>query len=221
MSDKKLDNLSKNFLEFLLKFYPPAATSVGIHEYDEEMPEGTLESIENYQRQRNEYYNQVKSINPDELSFDGKIDREAVLKTMSTQIFLDESYERWRSSSMLSTEVAGAIHLLFVKEFAPFEERMRLITSRMEKIPHYLENSRKVLTDPIDIWVKMGIRECDSTISFIDLVREAGKKQGINDKLQNRLNEASEKTIEALKDLAHWLETEKTAPLPLRLLHET
>jgi uncharacterized protein (DUF885 family) len=207
--DKKLDNLSKEFFEYLLKFHPPSATLSGIHDYDEEMPEGTPESIEEFHRKRKTFYEQVKSIDPEQLSFNGKIDREALLNSFGIDIFLDETCERWRSHSLFSTEVAGAIHLLFTKEFAPLEERMSLIAARMEKSSRFLENRKKILTDPIDIWVMMGIRECQNSIDFINIVRESGIKSGINEKLQHRLNTAAETVIKTLKETAHWLETEK------------
>jgi uncharacterized protein (DUF885 family) len=208
MLDKKLDNLARDYFEFMLKSHPTFGTMMGFHEYDEEMPEGTLESIKEYQGKTRNFHDEVKAIDPHQLSFEGRIDREAVLSSTGVQIFEDEAHGRWRSHPEISMEVGSAVHILLVKDFAPLEERLRRIASRLEKIPQFLENRKQVLTDPVDIWVRAGIRECKNVTGLMNIIREIGKNQGINDKLQERLNNAAEKTSDSLADFAGWLQND-------------
>jgi len=205
--DEMLERLSKDYLKVNFESSPSLATFMGIHDYDGEMAEGTPESVEDFIKKRKKFYTDVKALDPQKMSFDAAISREALLNVLATEMFEDEAHPRYRSKPEVSLEIADALHPLFVNEFAPFEERLKSITSRIEKVPRYLENTKKLLTDPVSIWVEMGMEECESVISFIDIIRQTAKDKNINSSLMRRLNDAGDKATESLRSYKEWLRT--------------
>jgi uncharacterized protein (DUF885 family) len=203
--DKKLDELSGEYLNNLMRYFPLYATAMGIHDYDEEMPEGTLNSMLEFRKIRYNFYNDVKSIEPECLSFDGKIDREALLTTLDIQIFEDEAHKRLHSFPGVPNEIAISLYTLLVKEFAPLEERLRRITRRLEKIPRFIENSKELLTDPIEIWLELGIEESKGTVKLIELIQEIARKENISDSIRKPLDKAAIATVASLYNYATWL----------------
>ncbi|MCD4784680.1 MAG: DUF885 domain-containing protein [Candidatus Eremiobacteraeota bacterium] len=207
--DQKLDKLSQNFLNYLMKSIPPLATQIGVHDYDEEMPQGDLKWMEDFMSTRQKFFEDIRAIDPEKLSFDKKIDRGAVLNTFSVQIFEDEAHGRWKSHPQAQELLGLALHTLFIKEFAPFDERIRRIAARLEKTPEFLEKSKELITDPVLLWVKMAANETSQLKGFITLIQKTAEKEGVDEKIRARLNKASESAIEALAGYERWLVTEK------------
>ncbi len=206
--DRKLEQIAKGYFDFVIREVPLFATQMGIHDYDEEMPSGTLESAMGFIALRKKVYREIESINPDELSFDGKISRGALLQSLAVEIFSDEKFPLWRRKPSAQTEVGGAVYVLFVKEFAPFEERIRRIVSRLEKTPQFLMNSRELLDEPVKLWVEAGIEEATSTAGLLDVISNAAREEKIDGELQERLDKACESVKEALRDYGVWLKEE-------------
>lgn len=207
--DQKLDKLSENFFNYLMKSLPPYATQVGVHEYDEELPQGDLKWMEDFMSTRQKFFEDVRAIDPEKLSFDKKIDRSAVLNTFSVAIFEDEAQSRWRSHPQAPGLLGLALHSLFIKEFAPFNERIKKITARLKKTPEFLENSKELITDPVLVWVEMAAHEASQLKGFIKLIQKTAEKEGVDEKTRAGLNKASESAIEALTDYERWLVIEE------------
>lgn len=205
MLDDVLEKLCQDYFEYSLEYFPPMATHMGIHKYDEEMPEGSLESVKDYQKKTRELYKKITEIDPEKLTFDGKINRAAVMHSLKLHIFEEDVHGRWRSKLELGTVLGTALHSLFISEFAPFDERIRLIASRLDKFPAYLQNNRQLLSDPVKLWTEIGIEECESIEQFIRIVQAEAREQGVSEKYINKLNSSAQKAVEALKDCKRWL----------------
>lgn len=206
--DKKLEQIAKGYFDYVVKEAPHFATQMGIHDYDEEMPSGTLKSTIEFMSLRKKVYEEVKSIDPAELSFDGQISRGALMQSLAVEIFNDEKFPRWRRKPFAQTEVGAAVYVLFVKEFAPFEERIRRIISRLQKTPQFLKNSKELLDQPVKLWIEAGIGETASTAGLLDVISNAAREEKIDGELQERLDKACESAKEALKDYETWLREE-------------
>jgi len=207
--DQYLDTLSRKFFNYLMQSIPPLATQMGIHDYDEEMPQGDLKWVEDYMSVRQKFFEEVRAIDPEKLSFDKKIDRGAILNTFSVLIFMDEVQAEWRSRPQAPDLLGLALHSLFIKEFAPFGERIRRITARLEKTPEFLEKSKELITDPVLLWVENTAKEASQLKGFIRLIQRNAEKEGVDEKTRSKLNDASESAIEALTDYVRWLNIEK------------
>lgn len=207
-TDKKLDQIAKNYFEYVIKEVPHFATQMGIHDYDEDMPSGTRDSVLEFMSLRKKVFDEIKAIDPSELSFDGKINRGAMMQSLSVEIFTDEKFPLWKRKPSAQTEVGAAIYTLFVKEFAPFEERIRRIISRLEKTPQFLLNRRELTTEPVKLWIEAGIQETQSTESLLDVISKAANEEKINQKLQEKLDRACNSAKDALKGYEAWLKEE-------------
>ena len=207
--DNKLEQISKEYFEYVIKEYPHLATQMGIHDFDGEMPRGTRESIEENYSYKKKVFDKIKAIDPSGLTFEGKISRGAILQTLAVDMHNDEKFPLWRRKPFAHFEVAGSVHVLFAKEFAPLEKRIESIVSRLEKSSKYLENSRELIDEPVKLWIEQGIEEIDSSKFLLDVVQKTAKEENINEKLQNRLGAACEEVKKSLDSYKNWLIQEK------------
>ena len=205
-TDEKLQKISKDYLFELLEIVPLYGTILGFHQYDHRMPDGSLKSEEQMQHLQKKLFRDLKSIDPEKLSFDGKIDRGALMNTVGVQIFEEEAHGRWRSQPQAGLLIGTALNSLFTRDFAPFGQRIDSIASRMEQIPGYLLNSRQVLTDPVKVWVESGIEETVSLVGLVRLIQKSAQDQQVAQKTVSRLNLAADKAIEGIKNYCKWLE---------------
>lgn len=203
--DKKLQDLSWNYFQEIIKNFPPMATISGIHEYDGEMPDGSIEAEERFKKIRKKFHADVREIDPDSLTAEGRIDRGAVLNSVGVQIFEDDAHGRLYSQPTVGMVIGAALHSLFTKDFAPFEYRFDKIAQRLNKTPSYLNNSKTVLKDPVKIWVEMAAEESESLTGFITLIQKTAQEKDISEKTLNRLNDAAEKAKNSLNEYAQWL----------------
>lgn len=207
--NEKLEKLSKEFMDTMLKKIPYFATLEGIHDYDEEMPEGTLKDTEEIFTLQEKFYRDVKALDPGELDFEGKISRDALLNSLSVEIFQTKAHGVWKSHSEVGSAIGAAVSSLFLKEFAPLEERLERISARLEKTPRFLENSKEVLTDPVAVWVELAVNEIKGMKQYLRMIQETAREEQVREKTQSRLDNAAEKAVESLTDYERWLEVEK------------
>ncbi len=205
MKDQMLEKLCKDYFNYFIQEFPPMASMMGIHDYDEELPEGTPESIDRFFSKRRQFYESIKAIDPSELSFDYQMDRDALLITLEVTMFEDEAQPKHNSLPLIGEVIGGALYSVFVKEYIPFAERIRRLASRISKIPKYIENSKRLYTNPVSLWVKMSQEDCDNLIGFIKIIQKSASLEGVNDKLLRLLQEASDKAIESIKGYERWL----------------
>ncbi|MFP4498558.1 MAG: DUF885 family protein, partial [Vulcanimicrobiota bacterium] len=203
--NRPVEKLAKDFFKDLMEELPHLATVMGIHQYDEEMPQGTPESVEALKKRRNRFIEELESVTDEQLGFEERIDLKALLNVMKLQKFEEEKHGRDYSHPTAGMIVSNALYSLFVKEFAPLEVRLDKISRRMEKIPSYLENTKKVLTDPVQLWVELGADEVKNMVGFINTILKVGKEEQIAQRILNRLNDNGSKCINALQDYSRWL----------------
>ena len=67
-----------------------------------------------------------------------------------------ETIQSWKKDPNFYLSIAsGGVNALLKRDFAPLEERLESIASRMEAIPSYLLASRERLTCPVELWVRI------------------------------------------------------------------
>lgn len=203
-ADEEFQAIAQEVLHFALQMYPSWGTSLGLHEYDSLMPDGSreiqLRSIEKLK----EFRKGFESLDESELSEGNRMDRLIALGDLDLHIFHMDELRRWECTPSGIGVVGEHIFSLYVRDFAPMGIRFRNIKNRLSATPKYLEQSKSLVTDPVKIWTEIQIESADRFPDFLGLVSSTAEKA--LDKVHfAELKEAISNTMQAIEDYTSWM----------------
>ncbi len=204
MSDERFDAIVREFFFRFMELEPVMATFLGVHEHDGRLPEGTRRHIQEETRLVREFRDEVESIPPESLSRDRRIDRGLAIQSAELAIFQFEEFRSWEKSDGVPDTVGEGIFLLLARDFAPLEQRLESVASRLEEVPAFESRSRELLSDPVRIWVEIALESTRyAPALFGAAVQSAGD---VSADLRRRLQEAAQAASEAMARHARWLQ---------------
>jgi len=203
---KELDK----FLHEYLRINPIAATYLGIHKYDHLLPKGGWDGFNEEERFLHKFrdwlYDFIKNVDFSETSLDFRIDVDMLWRQIRLWEFQIYKWRIWAKYPSAPDNISTAIFLLFGRDFAPYEERLKSIASRLELSPIYLSRSRELLIEPVKMYIDIGIeiaRQIPPSIDFIINYSEimVGENEYID-----KMVKASSKLKEEVEDFISWLD---------------
>ncbi|MFX0209159.1 MAG: DUF885 domain-containing protein, partial [Candidatus Hodarchaeota archaeon] len=152
-----------------------------------------------------------KEIDYNALLEEGKLNYDLIKHLLELELFRMNEIATWRSGTEnaagpIST-IGDAIYLLYVREFAPLETRVKSIIERLKASPQYLEESKTTWQFPVKLWTDLAIDEAPRTISFLQYILQTLQPK-ITDGLYQELETAVNNTIEAFRNYAKWIKKE-------------
>lgn len=158
----------EKYMEFNWKTSPVSATFAGIHKYDHELDNVKLDFISEINKHRKEYLTELERIPKSTLADEEEIDWQLLRNEIASTIRETEEIQPWKTRAAIYPELcAHAMFVLFVREFAPLEERASAIVSRMRQVPRVLRDGTRNLENCPQLFVKLGIEMTDGCSSFI------------------------------------------------------
>ncbi|MCE9584639.1 MAG: DUF885 domain-containing protein [Planctomycetes bacterium] len=205
--DSRWDALAKDIFSTLCRRRPTLATSLGVHEYDGELPDPSREAVREDIHLAREWMKKVDAFPKRGLSADRLIDRELALHWCRLELFDLETCETWKRRPDAVQTAAYSVLPLFINEFAPLNERLEKIRARLEKIPHYLDRARSRLEEGVTIWVQVAIETCAAVPVLLEQIRAAAERSLDHDRYQQFYG-ATLRARTAIQDFADWLRRE-------------
>jgi uncharacterized protein (DUF885 family) len=164
--------LSEEFVEVTLRHDPVAATAVGIHDYDHELPDHSPDGFRAFASWLRDFDRRF-SATASEQSLAGaqRIDHAWLRSRIDAiEIELDQLRTHTRNPVRYSECALTGVFLLLVRSFAPLAERKEAILSRLMKIPDYLLRVRANFEQVPAQVVKIAAEINSSAPSFVDEV---------------------------------------------------
>ncbi len=144
-------NLSKRWLDGLMRLSPISATRYGDHRFDDEVDELSANGRAARTTFDRGILAELQAIDMAHLTRENQVDARILRNELQSGLFNEESLQEWRSDPLLYNRLAGdSIYNLMVREFAPLSIRMRAAAARMHKIPALLAQARANL-DPAQV----------------------------------------------------------------------
>ena len=203
----KFADFVEEYLEFNWKTSPLNATSVGVHKYDHELDNVQSDFLQDVNKQRKQYLNEIEKIPKQELNDEEQIDWQLLRNEIESTVKDFEEIRFWKTQAAHYPELcAHAMFILFMREFAPLEERASAVLSRMRAVPRVLEDGSKNLEDCPPLFVNLGIQMTDGCTSFIQhLVPNLGTKVP---RMKQQLEDAGKSALSALQQYRTYLKDE-------------
>jgi uncharacterized protein (DUF885 family) len=135
-ADAKFADLSKRWLDGSLALSPVSATQVGDHRFDAEVDDmsaaGRAKSLEFSKKLLAE----LEAMDLKSLSRENQVDASVLRNQLRYDVWTSEQLQPWAWDPQgYNATAGGALYTLVARDFAPWPERLKNATLRMEKIP--------------------------------------------------------------------------------------
>ena len=174
LDDAFYDLVEANFRRSVIA-HPDAATFLGIHTEDHRLPDGTREAVLDQVGATRRHLSAVEAIDPAELSSEARFERDLEIHNLRLELFDLEEQRLWARRSTAIDGIGDPLFGLFARNFAPLEERLASITSRLEAIPGFLAEHRTRATEPqVRLWQEAELESAAEMPGFFDELVAAG-----------------------------------------------
>jgi uncharacterized protein (DUF885 family) len=188
---------------------PTAATSLGIHTYDDRIEDFSAPAIADALAATRAFRRRLQAIDPAGLSRDDRVDREWLLHVFdAAELQLDVIRPWAKDPDTYSSGLTSAAYVLIKRSFAPPEVRMARLTKRMEAMPAALETARRNLEHPPRVYTDIAIQQIDGNRDFFQTAVVDAFASVTDPQLVRPFNEARVRVVQAMADYKDWLQSD-------------
>jgi uncharacterized protein (DUF885 family) len=207
-ADARFADLSKRWLDGMLALSPVSATQIGDHRFDAEVDDmsaaGRAKSLDFSKKMLAE----LEAMDLKALSRENQVDASVLRNQLRYDVWTSEQLQSWAWDPQgYNATAGGALYTLVARDFAPWPERLKNATLRMEKIPAVFEAARASL-DPARvplIHAQTVSKQNPGVMSIVDdmMMPHANELQGEDRK---RFDAAVATLRKAVADQQTWLD---------------
>ncbi len=209
MTSEKFDHLTGGMLRDFLKIHPDVGTILGIHApYDWQLPHGGFKKLEDTRNLLNFWYNKVKDLEASgDLSLDQKLCIKSTRFAMDSHEFSMVDYPLWKMNPDGIDLPGTMFFIMFTRDYAPFDQRVSAMTSRMKRLSKYLVEFRTRFDNshPVKEWTKLAKDSAEQFPGFLKFI-EAEAKRKVHASLSEDLTSAIKDAETALMEHVEWLD---------------
>jgi uncharacterized protein (DUF885 family) len=160
MPDGVFSQIADEWIAAALRNSPAGATSLGIHDYDSELPDRSQAATEAHARDLHGFLRRLEAIDSRSLSVEDRPDHELLRRRILWELVSIEELQSWRRSpaGYLGT-IGGGCNGLIIRDFAPLAERARSVISRLQQAPRLLEQGKANLDGCPPVYVETAIEQ--------------------------------------------------------------
>ncbi len=202
-----LGQLAARYFQRSFEQYPLFATSLGIHDYDDQLGDYTATALYAYAAQVKVMQAELAQIDPAVLSTTERSDYQLLAANMEDARLDIEQIKDWQRAPQMYADIAVyAIFLLVSRDFAPLALRLRSVLSRLQQVPELLALGKQQVQNPPAIFTEIAIEGGSGAVGFFLMVPTLADQLGAaNDELKTDLVAAAEQAAAAMEDYVAWL----------------
>lgn len=193
-------DVAASALDSYLAADPVAATYLGDHRHDAELPDPSPAGAAARAKQLRE---QLAALADCATADEAEgVDAEVLRTVLRAELFELEELREAEWNPMLFNP-GGGLHALLTRDFAPLPERLASLTARLSAVADYLAAARERLAEVSRIHLDTALRQLDGTLSLLDdavpvaLVDAPG--------LRDRVQPAAQAARDAIAEHRAWL----------------
>jgi uncharacterized protein (DUF885 family) len=190
------------FDKYYFPEHPTAATSAGVHLYDDKLEDTSRAGVA-----RN--VTALKKYEAEFAALPATPDRDLVLNSIRAALLELETVRMWeKNPDQYSSSIASSAFTIMSRTFAPPEVRLKAMTARERRMPQALKDARANLKNPPRIYTEVAIEQLPGIVSFFEKDVPSAFESVKDKRLQDSFNTANRAVIAALRDYEKWLQTE-------------
>ena len=158
--------------DFFASYYrhrPVNATFIGVHEHDHRLPDLSEAGIDAVVSDMRALRQRLTALPHEALTPAKALDKRLASGFLEIQEWEYTSDTFWRGNPALATgEAVFSIISLFLRRFAPLDQRVDAAIQRLEALPTLLEQARGSVRSASPAWSERARHECDGTLALLD-----------------------------------------------------
>ena len=166
-SEQAFTEFSQAFIEAMLVHHPEWAIYQGHYDNAGEVSLPTPEQRESNLLFWRQWLEQLQAFDVESLAVKQRPEYALLENALSSRIWYQENFKNWVWNPA-TYNVAGPMAILLNTEFAPAEERYRLVMQRLSGVPQYYEAAKKNIDRPTLEHVDLAMVRSQGTFSVID-----------------------------------------------------
>ena len=194
------------YFDDYFKANPSTATSVGFHQYDNQLEDFSAAAHESTRQRLGKYLAEFEAIKPQTLSALDRDDREIMIATIHGALLEEERVQMWRKNpDKYSGAITSSIFALVKRDFAPLDARLRSVIEREKQVERALAQARSVLQNPPKIYTDIAIEQMPGNIDFFQDTVPAAFSEVKDTQLVTEFIRVNESVIAELTNYQDWL----------------
>ena len=155
----RYDALSDEFFDVYYTYHPSHATRQGLHQYDAHLGHYRRDEVEHTLRRMQDVQARLAQIDPASMDHQHALDYPVLATRLKREIYWIETWRHWERNPLFYKDaITEGIFNLVSRDFAPLEERLRLVISRERDIPGVLQAARENLSNPPPEYTEQALR---------------------------------------------------------------
>ncbi len=204
--DAGFRSLVDQFTEEHFKLNPESATRAGEHRFDADATDLTRKGIDTRVRWASEWKDRFNRIDPKTLSAENEADREWLAATCDGYLLGDQEIRVYQKEPGLYVPTSG-IYALLERDFAPLQDRMRLVAARERAaLPNFQAARENIRPDTMaKVAAEILAQEMAGTLQFFSQQLPEAFASVPEGPAKADFNDANGKTIAAIRAYQKWL----------------
>ncbi len=204
-ADAAFEKLAARFISEHLRRNPTDATSIGEHAYDGSWPDLSIEAEAGTRAFIASIENELRQIPAASLDAQDRIDAQMLGSELRHELFALDELKAAENNPLSYTGLIGSgIDPLVTRSFAPHEQRMRSLLSRLRGVPGIVEVAKRRLAHPPRVHTETAIEQNRGLIHLCD--GGLGAEIAQEPALATDLTAAAKQAATALSDFQIFLE---------------
>jgi len=215
-----LRGLSNEILEEIWSFHPVTATHLGIHKYDNQMPDYSQKSLDQRLNRFGQLRCQLAQIDTLALSIDELVDYYLLRSFLDDEIYDLEKRSIYEQNPLLYVQTCiNCVYTLMIRYATSPQERMEAVIARLKKVPAFLEVARQNIEHPSSILCDVGISQLNEGEKLIEMIFKS-YKDSLPETAKADFQKTKVAAVAAMMRFAYWLEKNQKASVKYSLGEE-
>jgi hypothetical protein len=189
------------FDQYYFPVNPTAATSAGIHAYDDQLEDYSKNGVAKRTAELKRWEAEFEKQTPSD-------DRDLVLGYIGAGLLELENIKQWeKNPDIYSSGVTNSAYVIMSRKFAPEDVRLKSLIARERQMVKVFQDARANLTNPPRVYTEIAIEQLPGNIGFFS--RDVPVAfQAANKKLLAEFKVTNDAVIAALKGYQAFLKNE-------------
>ncbi|MDX1885587.1 DUF885 domain-containing protein [Mycolicibacterium sp. 120270] len=207
--DDSFRQLANEILEFTYESDPSNATYLGIHKYDNRIRDYSAAGVKADVEKIKDFQARIDAIDLADLSEEAELDLEQVKHTLDGMLLRADVIRPWaKDPDTYSSGITNDAYVIISRSFAPPEDRLKSLISRLEAMPNALAEARKNLDNPPRIYTEIAIEQLDGNRAFFEQDVPAAFTDVKDPALLAEFTSSRDAVVAALTDYGNWLRSD-------------
>jgi len=202
-ADEVFDALIERMIKDYLKFNPVAGTWLGLHEYDNLVPDLSRDNMLRMIAKVKRYLKKLSELNPNELTGGRALDYKIIVSSLKEILVISEEWPLWRMVPQGLEAVGSLIFPVLIRDYLPVEHKVVALTARLRSLDKVVTASIEAVDEPYKLWVSYALMVGKGLPSLLAPLVELGKSTGYTELVDavGKAEEIIEKGMGKVQDL--------------------